>query len=155
MHVMGKSLWYQFTTVIFLTENMRQKGMSEDDRRFRVALENMHYGACDTADTDLFNTCISRAPPPPQFPSINDPQFRNVPVIVGHNATRDAVNKVSAVRFTNNVHRTLTSFVSIDKWARGSVDVDSSTTVMRKALRGNRDPVRTSNALHPEIRDRV
>jgi hypothetical protein len=60
---MGKSLWYQFTTVIFLTENMRQKGMSEDDRRFRVALENMHYGACDTADTDLFNTCISRAAP--------------------------------------------------------------------------------------------
>jgi hypothetical protein len=23
MHVMGKALWYQFTTVVFLTENMR------------------------------------------------------------------------------------------------------------------------------------
>jgi hypothetical protein len=125
--------------------------MSEDDRKFRVALENMRYGACDREDTDLWNTCISRAAP--RFPSINDPQFRNVSVIVGRNATRDAVNKVSAVRFANDAHNTLTSFVSVDKW--GSVDVESSTTAMRKASRGIRDPVRTSNALPPEIRDRV
>jgi hypothetical protein len=127
------------------------EGVSEDDRKFRVVLENMRYGACLKEDMELLKTCISRSIP--WFPSINDPQFKNISVIVGRNLTRDAINKFSVVRFANDTHKNLTSFVSVDKW--GFIDDVPSTSAMRKAIHNICDPIRTSNELLPSIRDRL
>ena len=48
--MIGKILWHQITTVVILTQNMRQMEMSEDDKRFRIALNNMRYAACTEDD---------------------------------------------------------------------------------------------------------
>jgi hypothetical protein len=55
----GKHLWHQVTTVVILRENMRQKVQSEDDTKFRTALENMRYKACTPADISFLRTLIS------------------------------------------------------------------------------------------------
>ena len=52
----GKILWHQITTVVILTQNMRQTEMSEDDRKFRMALSNMRYAACTEDDIIFLET---------------------------------------------------------------------------------------------------
>ena len=42
----GKALWHQFTTVVILKENMRQKSQTPEDAKLRTALENLRYKAC-------------------------------------------------------------------------------------------------------------
>ena len=41
---LSKALWHMITTVVILRQNMRQTGVSEADREFRIALDNMRYG---------------------------------------------------------------------------------------------------------------
>jgi hypothetical protein len=52
----GKLLWHQVTTVVILTQNMRQTEMSEGDKKFRTALSNMRYAACTKNDLEFLKT---------------------------------------------------------------------------------------------------
>ena len=51
--VIGKAVWHQFTTVVILRQNMRQKTQSKEDAKFRTALENMRYKMCTTDDIKI------------------------------------------------------------------------------------------------------
>ncbi|OBZ71253.1 hypothetical protein A0H81_08557 [Grifola frondosa] len=46
----GKAIWHMFTTVVILRQNMRQTGCTEADEAFRIALSNLRYKSCTTAD---------------------------------------------------------------------------------------------------------
>lgn len=48
----GKALWHQFTMVVILRENMRQRSQTPEDAKLRTALENLRYRSC---------TCLERA----------------------------------------------------------------------------------------------
>ena len=54
--MIGKILWHQITTVVILTRNMRQTKMSEEDKKFRTALNNMRYAACTEDDLEFLKT---------------------------------------------------------------------------------------------------
>ena len=51
----GKALWHQFTTVVILRENMRQRSQTPDDAKLRVALENLRYKTCTEQDIKLLH----------------------------------------------------------------------------------------------------
>jgi hypothetical protein len=79
---MGKAVWHGFTTVVLLTENLRQKGLSLEDKAFRVALENMRFAHCTDSDIALLRTCVATSN---TERSRDDPNFRNVSIITAHN----------------------------------------------------------------------
>ncbi|OJT12395.1 ATP-dependent DNA helicase pfh1 [Trametes pubescens] len=112
----GKALWQQFTTVVILRENMRQRGLSNEDARFRVALENMRYGRCTADDLSLFQSRV-------WYPNTNDnrlllPEFRDVSIITARNAHRDGINNVKAKEFAARTGKKLYRFYSVDTWGR-------------------------------------
>ena len=54
----GKALWHQFTTVVILRENMRQRSQSKGDAQLRTALENLRYKSCTPQDIALLKTRV-------------------------------------------------------------------------------------------------
>ena len=75
----GKALWHQITTVVILRQNMRQKTQSDEDAKFRTALENMRYKACTDADIAFLKTRV--AGNGPDKPKLSSKRFKNVSVI--------------------------------------------------------------------------
>lgn len=138
---MAKLLWHSFTTVVFLHENMRQRGMSEEDRAFRVALENARVAACTPMDIALLRSRVSGALP--HQPHIGMPQFKYVSVISPPNARRDNTNDVCVEPFAFELQTSLPSFMSRDRF--GTVASDQSTRATQRAIETSCDPVRTSD----------
>jgi len=58
----GEPLWQQFTTVVILRENIRQKLLNSEDADYRKALEKMDYKACTNEDIMLLDSLISKSP---------------------------------------------------------------------------------------------
>ena len=91
--------------------------MSADDINFRTALKNMHYAACMSADIKLIN---SRVVSSSQNASLmEDPNFRNVPIITARNAIRDGINIAGCLRFATETNQALRMFHSLDTLKRG------------------------------------
>lgn len=109
----GKILWHQITTVVILTQNMRQTEMSENDHKFRTALSNMRYAACTNEDLIFLrslvvnkNNCEKKS---------SDPNFRNVSVITSLNTQKDQINDLGSAKFSVDTNQKLTLFFPIDK----------------------------------------
>ncbi|KAJ3475999.1 hypothetical protein NLI96_g11457 [Meripilus lineatus] len=113
---LGRSIWHQFTTVVILRENMRQRGMSEEDKKFRTCLENMRYARCTADDLALLKTRIAK----PDGPSLREDKFRNVAVITPRNAQRDAWNLDGVRRFASETGQSLHRFHCIDSSGRSN-----------------------------------
>ena len=109
----GKILWHQMTTVVILTQNMRQTEMSEDDKKFRSALSNMRYAACTEDDLQFLKTLhVNRNQ---KEKTLSDPNFRNVSIITSLNTQKDQINESCSIRFARDTGQRLTHFYSIDK----------------------------------------
>jgi hypothetical protein len=109
---MGKALWHQVTNIVILRKNMRQKNQSDDDRKFRTALENMRYKACTAADIAFLQTKISSSIP--GQPSVSELKFHNVPIITALNVHKDEINRLGSERFAAETGQKLTHFYSDD-----------------------------------------
>jgi len=109
----GKILWHQITTVVILTQNMRQTNMSDNDKKFRLALTNMRYCACTVDDIKFLKTLIINKEDPKN--KLLDPEFRNVSIITSLNTQKDQINDLGSARFAIETRQTLTHFYSIDK----------------------------------------
>ena len=83
----GHAVWHQFTTVVILKQNMRQKSQSVNDGKFRQCLERMRYGTCTEADIRLLRARIVGKGP--GQPKLSDPNFHHVSIITSWNAYRD------------------------------------------------------------------
>ncbi|KAJ3486464.1 hypothetical protein NLI96_g4222 [Meripilus lineatus] len=118
MRAMGKATWHLFTTVVILRENMRQRGMSENDIKFRTCLENMRYARCTTEDIALLNTRVAKE----GGPSLHEQQFRHIPVITPRNAQRDALNSLGVVRFAAESGQALSRFYCLDSSGKNSTN---------------------------------
>jgi hypothetical protein len=84
--MIGKLLWHQITTVVILTQNMRQTEMSEGEKNFRTALTNMRYAACTKDDLDFLKTLLADRSQINK--SLSSPEFRNVSVITSLNTQK-------------------------------------------------------------------
>ncbi|KAI0643081.1 hypothetical protein C8Q79DRAFT_916292 [Trametes meyenii] len=125
---------------------MHQRGMSDDDKRFHVALENMRYCRCTRDNEALLASRIWRDS------GIDDrlyqPRFQEVSVITAWNSHRDAINEVRVRVFAQRHGKRLYKFYSVDEWGRNK---DSAS--VRQAQRQYDsivDPPRQSNVISPK-----
>jgi hypothetical protein len=118
---LGKIFWHQFTTVVILKKNMRQKEQSNADARLRTALENMRYKDCTYDDIAFLNSRVVDKVDKDLF---KDPRFRNVAVITAWNSQKDRFNEQGSARFAADHGQQLTHFYSID--SLGVQDENSS-----------------------------
>ncbi|EKM50409.1 uncharacterized protein PHACADRAFT_104881 [Phanerochaete carnosa HHB-10118-sp] len=143
----GKALWHQFTTVVILKQNMRQKSQTANDGKLRKCLANMSYGACPDADIKLLNSrIVGRAN---GRPNLSDPRFHHVSIITSWNAHRDKINEVRSVQFAEEAGKSLQELYSNDKW---EADVKES----RKKKRGQAhevNPKRINNEINPFLKE--
>ncbi|RDB23163.1 ATP-dependent DNA helicase PIF1 [Hypsizygus marmoreus] len=113
VNILGKILWHQFTTVVILRKNMRQKQASVQDTAFRQALTNMRYAACTTLDLQFLRSRIANSNS--DGPCLNTPELRNVSVITAWNAHKDQMNRMGSDRFASDNNAELVNFYSVDK----------------------------------------
>ncbi|KAF8800807.1 hypothetical protein BYT27DRAFT_7116587 [Phlegmacium glaucopus] len=106
-------LWHQITTVVILTQNMRQTEISKNDQNFRNALTNMRYAACRNEDLIFLQTLIVNKNENKN--KLTDPNFRNVSVITSLNTQKDHINDLGSVQLSKDTKQDLTHFYSIDK----------------------------------------
>ena len=110
--MIGKALWHQFTTVVILRKNMRQKDCSEDDNKLRTALMNMRYKDCTEADITFLKSKVSSQKY--DSTSIWHDNFTNVSIITAKNIQKDEINKLGCEKFAKMTGQSLTHFFSED-----------------------------------------
>ena len=132
----GKILWHQITTVVILTQNMRQTKISEDDKKFRTALTNMRYAACTEDDLEFLKTL--HADRSQINKSLSSPIFKDVSIITCLNTQKDQINESASIRFARDTGQELTHFFSVDKL--GTAD-------LRKKKRGSRASKKASGGI--------
>ena len=116
-NTMGKLLWHQFTTVVILRENMRQREITTDDCILRTALENIRYAACTATDIAFLRSRVASLNP--LLPDLSDSRFRNVSIITSLNIQKDRINENGCKRFAQDTHQMLTNFYSVDSLSKG------------------------------------
>ena len=142
----GKALWHQFTTVVILRQNMRQRSQTAEDAKFRTALENLRYKACTSADIELLQ---GRIPGKGEGrPSINAPGFKNVSIITRWNAVRDKINIEASKRFAMDTSQDLVDFYSVDRLGK-----DSSESAPKRQRKRVVNPLRKTNIVTTELQD--
>src|ERR1700684_4549897 len=100
---MGRAVWHQVTTVVILRKNMRQQANTEDDDKYRTALENMRFKDCTLADIQFLKSRISSLQP--GKPSICDTKFRNVSIITAKNIHKDEINRIGCIKFAEETNQ--------------------------------------------------
>lgn len=137
----GKALWHQFTTVVILRQNMRQRSQSANDAKFRTVLENLRYKSCTTDDIAFLRKRI--AGNTNDKPRWSHNKFRNVSVVCTYNAMRDKLNDLGSIRFVKEVKKDLEYFYSLDKL---HTNVKERKQNIRKEM-NHIDPLRNNNTL--------
>ncbi|KAJ6623683.1 hypothetical protein B0H10DRAFT_1742915, partial [Mycena sp. CBHHK59/15] len=118
--ILGRILWHQFTTVVLLRQNMRQKTQTEADTKLRTALENMRFGACTMEDIEFLHTRV--ASDRPGHPHLDTKKIRNVSVITGLNIHKDLINDEGVRRFSEDTGQDLVEFYSVDKLSARAIN---------------------------------
>ncbi|KAJ3819332.1 hypothetical protein F5880DRAFT_1625653 [Lentinula raphanica] len=121
--MIGKALWNQVTYVVILRKNMRMSGESDQDRKYRTALENMRYKACTAADIHFLNTLISSNLP--GRPSAKVEPWRSAPII-------DEINRLGTLRFASETKQKLQRFYSDDTIATLAASKSSNKVPVNK-----------------------
>lgn len=138
---LGKAVWHQFTTVVILRQNMRQRSQTEGDAKFRTVLENLRYKSCTREDVELLKTRILG--PASHKPKWTDDRFRNVSAITSFNASRDKLNERGAERFAKETTQSLAYFYSVDRHKTLDNDQKMSRQVRKRKI----DPTRNTDRL--------
>lgn len=110
-NTIGKHIWLQFTTVVVLTENMRQTASDESEIAFRRALDNLRWHACTPEDIALLRTRIAG---PATGLSVDDDEYRSVSVITARNRDKDQINASNSARFAAECGDKLVDFYAVD-----------------------------------------
>lgn len=110
-NTIGKHIWLQFTTVVMLTENMRQTASEPDEEAFRAALENLRWHACTPADIAVIRSRLAGKDP---SLSVDAPGFKNVSIITALNRDKDQINATGSARFAAETGQELVDFYSTD-----------------------------------------
>lgn len=107
----GKHIWLQFTTVVILTQNMRQTATDADEMAFRTALENLRWHACTDADIALLRKRLAGSS---EDLSVDAAGYKNVSIITAKNRDKDQINASCSARFAQEAGMDLVHFYSSD-----------------------------------------
>ncbi|KAJ3549575.1 hypothetical protein NM688_g5163 [Phlebia brevispora] len=110
---LDKAVWHMFDTHVLLRDNMRQKGISPADQRYRRLLAHVRLKSCDDEDMDLLDAITLRNDE--QRLNGLDSKFKYVSIITAWNAHRDAINAYSIPRFATEHQMQIQPFYSLDK----------------------------------------
>lgn len=145
---MGKALWHTFTTVVILTQNMRQRGASAEDNYFRTILNDLRFGACTDDQVDWLNRRVAgRAPGQPRM---SDPATKFASIITSWNASRDQINDMGATEFARCHGKTVKTFYSVDKWTSREPDNNGG---LKKRNNSTIDVLRDSDDIDKQMQD--
>ncbi|EIM81554.1 uncharacterized protein STEHIDRAFT_66222, partial [Stereum hirsutum FP-91666 SS1] len=144
---MGKALWHTFTTVVLLTQNMRQTGSSPEDLYFRQILMDLRYCACTDEQIAWMNSrAAGRGPGQARM---SDPNVKYSSIITAWNASRDKINEMGVPAFANDIEGVLETFYSRQK-KKSTIDVLRSSDVVDQTMQDHLwkvHPARTEH--HP------
>ncbi|EIM79210.1 uncharacterized protein STEHIDRAFT_69756, partial [Stereum hirsutum FP-91666 SS1] len=127
---MGKALWHTFTTVVLLTQNMRQQGSSEEDLYFRQILMDLRHCACSDEQIAWMNSKIAGRGP--GQPRMSDSDVKYASIITAWNASRDKINDMGAPAFARDNNHALDVFYSLDRWS--TIDVLRTSDVVEQKM---------------------
>ena len=146
MRSIGKALWHQFTTVVILRQNMRQKTQTPEDAKLRTALENLRYKSCTGEDIELLQSRVAGTGQ--GRPKLNDSRFKYVSIITRWNAARDKINMEASKKFAIEHGQELVDFYSVDRLGGKSDD-----SVPKKQRKRMVNPLRKRNIVSDELQD--
>ncbi|KAJ3558871.1 hypothetical protein NM688_g667 [Phlebia brevispora] len=107
--IYGKLLWLSIDVVVLLTEVMRQVG--DVNRRFVDLLSRLRVGACVNDDQHILNSrLLDRL-----RENNTAPEWRDCPVIVYDNATKDTLNIEAVKAFSRQIGRELHWYYCTDR----------------------------------------
>ena len=129
----GKALWHQFTVVVLLTQNMRQKSQSEEDAKFRKLLVNLRMRSCDRDDIELMHSRV--------------PRDVHASVITRRNVNRDLLNEVGSLRFARDKKVALHTFYAVDTYSNAKIAKKDELLEM--------NPLRSGNVIPKEQADKI
>ena len=142
---LGKTIWHQFTIVVILRQNMRQRQQTVEDQKFRTLLENLRYKACTKDDIDLLLTRVCG--PGHNRPQLNNRKFRDVSIITRYNSTRDQINEECSARFARETKQTLKTFYSADTFS----NTGNQSSDKKRSQTFTKEPVRRSNVISDNL----
>ena len=112
----GKLLWRSIGTVVILTEQMRQRG--ESNEQFASLLNRLREGCCTEDDFMLLNSrLMSNA-----GEDLSADNWQRAPIIVSENAVKDAINVRATVAFARRTHQTVQWFDAEDRYLRKKIN---------------------------------
>lgn len=117
--VFGLLLWRSVTTVVVLTEQMRQAG--PENVPFVEMLSRLRDGRCTLADYDLLNTRLLR--------NVIDDEHKGLwydaPMIVYSNAIKDAINLQATLAFAQRTGQRVNWYHSVDTYRGKPIEDDA------------------------------
>ena len=117
--IFGQLLWRSITTVVMLTEQMRQAGA--ENQPFVEMLSRLRDGRCLAEDYDLLNTrMLSGALDGDDLDS-----WRDAPVIVYSNAIKDAINLQATLSFARKTGQQVHWYHALDTYKGLPVNDDA------------------------------
>ena len=129
--IFGQLLWRSITTVVILTEQMRQAG--PENLPFVEMLSRLRDGRCTQADYDLLNTRLLRNVLDDESKSL----WHNAPMIVYANAIKDAINLQATLAFAQRTGRHVDWYHAVDTY-RGQPIEDPAIINLLDTLPSNK-----------------
>ena len=108
--VFGQLLWRSITTVVMLTQQMRQAGSNNE--RFVELLSRLRDGRCTPIDFDLLNTRLLNTALDDSYRS----QWQCAPVVVYKNAIKDAINREATMAFSRRTGQPVHWYHAVDTY---------------------------------------
>ena len=122
--VFGQLLWRSVTTVVMLTQQMRQAG--PENRHFVEMLARLRDGRCNQEDYELLNTRLLSV-------ALDDtlrPQWENAPMIVYTNAIKDAINIEATMAFARRTGQQVDLYYAVDTYHGKAIEDDAITGLL-------------------------
>ena len=122
--IFGQLLWRLVTTVVMLTQPMRQAG--PENEHFVGMLTRLRDGRCTQEDYELLNSRLLRT-------ALDDtlrPQWQNAPMIVYTNAIKDAINIEATVAFAGRTGQQVSWYHAVDTYCRKPIEDNTITDIL-------------------------
>ena len=129
--IFGLLLWRSVSTVIILTEQMRQAG--PENAPFVDMLSRLRDGRCTQEDFYLLNTRLLKNVLDDESPVL----WRDAPMIVYSNAIKDAINLQATLAFARRTGRRVNWYHAVDTY-RGQPIEDSAIIDLLDRLPSNK-----------------
>ena len=122
--VFGQLLWRSVTTVVMLTEQMRQAG--PENQQFVEMLSRLRDGRCNQDDYELLNTRLLRS----ALDNATRTQWQEAPMIVYTNAIKDAINLEATMAFAKRTGQAVHWYHSVDLYRGKPIEDDAISDLL-------------------------